>query len=420
MLDRTMRALLVLSLSCFAIACGEGDTSEGTNTNNTTDTTDTTPVDQGTTTPVDMGSNNTTPADMDPGGGEDMDDPLDMDPADMAPEDMNDGDMDDGDMAPEDMGEEDMEEIDMGPPVPCAFPSMDPACPMGDYGPGTFLTQFTIDASRSPVCCNDFNGDGNNDNFVGLSVIPLARTLGFADVNMAIASEIDAGELVYLMGFSNWSNVANDTSLDAFFLTGVDDDPMSYMDNLMGTGGFHVDPMSFDAMGDPISGFSIARVRNGKLSAFGGTLQVRFPDLVEDVDLVLVDVTFTADVEPVGADLAAGGGVRLTNGELGGILLRDRMLDSMNTVARNCPCLGTDILAPNSSGTSYTCLMDESAGDQCVNDPRDECSTIGQVQLCKTFATFSRLADVQTRNNEAGYSFGARVTSVKTKLSNAP
>ncbi|MEM1348875.1 MAG: hypothetical protein AAGI01_09985, partial [Myxococcota bacterium] len=251
MFERTARALLALSLSCFIVACGAENNSENNSENNDStndDAMDMAAVEQGNTTPVDMNSGNNTTEDMPADEGTGTEEPEDMGRVDMAPEDMG-----EEDMAPEDMGEEDMAPEDMGA--------------TSGYGPGTFFNSFVVDAT----CCVDFDNDGVNDNAVGAFFLPqiqLAEVFT-SDVQASINAEIDAGQLVYLLEFSDWDNALNDESLNAHFLIGADDDS-DFSGNLNGTGGFHVNPESFDAQGNPLYKFASVQVTNGRLEATGG------------------------------------------------------------------------------------------------------------------------------------------------------
>ena len=116
----------------LALAACSGD--EGSKNSSNTDTPDT-GVDA--TPSPDMGSagNNATEEDM--AAPDDMTSP----PEDMSPADVSEPDM---------TTEPDVADMAMVPDLPpqmCFHPSTDPACPMGQYGPGTFLNAIEVDES---------------------------------------------------------------------------------------------------------------------------------------------------------------------------------------------------------------------------------------------------------------------------------
>jgi hypothetical protein len=345
-------------------------------------------------------------SDMPTGGVE-----MGMQPVDMGPADMT--------MTPVDMGVADMPDVedmlDLADveEYACFFPSSDPMCPQGPWGAGSLLSEFFI--VPNATCCFDYTGNGQIDNRVGTQVIGLANNLGFADVNAAIARAVGTGELVYLITYANWENETQDLNIDMKMLTGTDTD-LDYLDNLQGTGSFFVSPDSFEPHGDPKWRFANARVFASKLSATGGRLNITFPGLVDDVDLLLENVRIEADVVP-GASLEAGGRVALINGRMGGALVRDRFYDSLNVVARNCGCIGQDILEPNASRTAYVCKLERTV---CEQDPDDGCRTVGDRNFCFTLGLLSSQTDIDLNGDgrRDAFSFGATFTAVGTQLLN--
>ena len=84
------------------------------------------------------------------------------------------------DMAIADMAPDMPEEMDMlmypdAEMFACAYPSSDPMCPMGEFGPGAYITSFEI--VNDNTCCRDFDDDGMLENFIGSQILPSAEML---------------------------------------------------------------------------------------------------------------------------------------------------------------------------------------------------------------------------------------------------
>ena len=362
------------------------------------------------------------------GGGMTPDDLGGQEPLDMArdtggttPQDMGGGETG-GDMTAGDGGADMMDMAADMSPFPadlgmdsCAWPSSDPGCPMTAFGPGAFFN--TLKIVRDDTCCRDFDGDGTDDNYIGRNVVGLLETATGQDFDANTTAAINAGALVYLLEFANWSNERWDAMLDVTVLTGADSDT-DFAPNLMGTGQFLASGDSYDPVtDDPKWSFQRAEVRDRRLVATGGNIRLDFPGLSDAVDLELVDVQIEADVEP-GADLQGGGGATLLNGELSGVLLRDQLFGSLNDVARACPCIGTPILSKNDNG-SYSCVLTQAQAQACEPSPSSTCRSIGSMAICQGILPgLSRQVDVDVDGDgkEDGYSFGARFSTVPAEI----
>lgn len=414
-------ALLLLLLASLTACTAEqpGDTSENNMSSNSSAKQDMQPS-----------NNRQSGEDMKPAVDEEdmkMAASVDMRPGQTEPEDMPADVMDmrmitDMD-AIADMGSEpDMRVEDMKPElmypdaggVTCPYPSADPMCPMGPHGPGSFISEFVVVEDKS--CCRDFDGDGDNENFVGADLVSLANQFGGINVNQNTTQAINAGELVFLFEFENWNNDQYDPDITMRMLTGYDADA-NFADNVAGFGSFYVSEDSYKANGDPRWGFESARVHNGEFLATGGTLRIYFPGLVEDVTIILADAQIEADVTP-GAVLGAGGGVALTNGKLSGAILRKQFFESMNAVSSNCACIGDDMFREKTNG-SYECLFRE---DKCTTDPDSACRLTGRLDLCAGLALYSTRVDVDIDNDgkKDAFGFGATFKSVPATLLEEP
>lgn len=315
--------------------------------------------------------------------------------------------------AMEDMGAADMMMWPDMMDAACTFPTTDPNCPMGPYGPGAYVTKFQI--VEDTTCCRDFSGDGSPDNFVGSTLIRTAKTAFMQDVNANVAKAIELGLTVYLFEFKDLGDVRYDRSLSIDVLTGTDDD-LDLTNNTAGNGAFVVSPRSFDFAGQPRSYFHQAQLYNGKLFASQGRFEVTFPGLISGVELILADVELRADVMPT-STLGAGGGVGLGNGELSGAMLREPLINSMNSLARSCACIGRDIFSYQAATNTYKCELNASA---CETDAR--CKDVGDKTLCSTLAFLSRSVDIDSDGDgkRDAYSFGAKLEAVPTVLKSTP
>lgn len=297
-------------------------------------------------------------------------------------------------------------------PQACTFPTTDANCPQGPYGPGTFLTSIVIAEDNS--CCVDFTGDNVLDNEIGA----ILRLLGSAgiDANQNIATAIQTGELVYLLEFLNWQNETNDPEFSINLYYGSDA-MLPFDDNLLGMGSFLIDPISINIVTQkPKWGFPKASVSAGKLVASDGVLRLSFPGLLDAVRMEIVNANLTATVDPT-ANLSAGGGVVLTDGELSGALLRTEFFASLNEAAMLCQCIGETIFTPAANG-NYDCSLTGVQADACQTSPESGCRFLGNRTNCTVLGSLGSRADVDTNGDNAtdSFSFGARVQGTAAKI----
>ncbi len=320
---------------------------------------------------------------------------------------------------PDMMVEPDMPEPEFNPD-PCAYPTLDPQCSMGPFGPGSFITQFIIPPNDQ--CCHDLNGDGDMDNVAGASILNLAQALGGIDINGNVATAINLGLMVYLFEFRGLQDLNYDPDVTLSVLTGVDADPTEFNDNLAGTGAFRVDAQGLDpGTGLPREAFQSARVDvGGKLHAEGGTLRVYFPGLIDDVELRLINVVLDAELRS-DSTLTAGGRVRMGNGKLSGAVLRDPLFTSLNQVAAGCGCMTAalddePLFSRNSTSLRWECNL---KGDACTSafDPSD-CRNVGESRICSALALVGGFVDLDTDGDglKDAFSLGATFEAVGAEL----
>lgn len=387
---------------------------------------------------VDEGENQQTTEDV-----EDIDDDagLDTGEPDDVEEDL-DTESDDVEEDAEDDVEEDVEDdADAGPegldpvfdvePVECSFPSDDPNCPQADFGPASFFSEFVIETDDDEdACCIDISGDGQIDNFIGETVVDAVSGIsGFGDINQNIVASIGSGELLYLMEAKHWQHPMWEGDMDLrVYMGGSTNASMS--DNLAGEGIFTLSPTNFDEDGEPRFGFEQVEIRDGHLTARDGFIEVMFPGLVEAIAAQLGAVEISAEVvqdpEP---DLSAGGHFALTNGTLGGAILRDQFFKSINEEALMCDCLELDdyegdepdlwadgLFNYYEAQDRWICDWKSAAASTC-QDPEEpvECQTLGYRDLCTMLAAFSGQTDVEV-DGEPSFSIGIRFESVTTEI----
>ena len=331
-----------------------------------------------------------------------------------------DGNSDDGDSdgtPDDDDGDGDEEELifEDVDPVDCAYPSDDLDCPQGEYGPASFMS--TIEIVPDTTCCSDLTGDGQYDNVLGTLVGMLQGVPTFGDVNGNIQDSIDDGQMAYLFEAHGLTHPQWTPSFDLFIHeAGATAYPPAV--NLAGEGGFLLRHWSIIAgTGIRRYGFESAYIYDGQLVGQNGTFQIRFPGLLENIDALVKGVTLTADVvQDPAPNLTAGGGFALTNGRLGGAIMRDALYESMNQAAQDCECMGDDVILYyyEDAGDLWRCGLKAEDQDACVGAPI-ECRSLAQTQLCAVLAQISRQADVVI-DGERALSVGLKIETVPTEI----
>ena len=324
-------------------------------------------------------------------------------------------------------------------PVDCAYPSDDAECDEDEdaYGPATFLREFSIETERSgdEQCCFDLDGSGEIDNFVGETLVSLATQIdGFENINDNIQVTIESGELSYLFEMSHWEHPQWDESARMSVYQGG----TVQGDYLGGEGEFYLPASNFSDDGNPLFGFGEVQIIDGELQASDGFVEVSMPGLLDELAFELANAEMRADVvqdpEP---DLTAGGSFSLSDGELGGVILRDNFYKNLNAESLLCDCLDLDLpddFDPDdpdlwSDGLfryiegqvddhpgRWTCDGKTQSGDACL-DPSEpvECQTLGDSGVCSVLGIISDDPDVKV-DGEWGFSIGARFESVPATL----
>jgi hypothetical protein len=315
-----------------------------------------------------------------------------------------------------DVEEEDPLEFPDVDPVECAYPTTDPECEPGDFGPGSFVTRLHIVGDTS--CCADLTGDGEINNLMGTLLGALETVEGFEDVNGEIQTSINDGQLAYLLEAAHWNHPEFDPSVD-LFLHEARATQATMEDNLAGQGNFLLAPWSIvDGTDVRRFGFESAYVYEGVLYAEGGVFQIRFPGLVENIDARMEKISLVASVvQDPAPDLTAGGGFGLREGRMGGAIIRDALFESLNEAALDCECMGEDVVFyfyEGGTADRWHCGLKVEDEAACV-DGTVECRALAQRQLCVSLAALSPLADVVV-DGERAFSVGLSISSVPTEI----
>lgn len=319
---------------------------------------------------------------------------LDVTPEDMEPD------------APEDMPP-DFEE------QPCFHPATNPQCPAKEFGAASIMTTLVILPDNS--CCFDFGGNAALDNRLG-TLLSAAESLGF-DVNTGIANALRFGDVIYALEYSGLSNTTYANNFGLAFYTARDTD-FDFAPNYEGLGQIYVSPEALLTQSPPTPrwSFQTTSVRNNQLEASEGFLKLDFPGLLDEVRINVTQARLTATIEP-DADLRGGGRVALSNGKLGGVVLRDDFFSSLNDASFNCECIERRVYTRNANGT-YSCNSTFDDELSCQTSPLAGCRFLASQQYCGQIGSLSSLVDIDTDGNGAndGYSFGATFTAVGAEI----
>jgi hypothetical protein len=322
----------------------------------------------------------------------------------------------DADMGPEDMTPEDMAPEDMPPDFdeqPCFHPAADPQCPPKEFGAASIMTTFVILPDNS--CCFDFGGNQALDNRLG-TLLSAAESLGF-DVNTGIANALRFGDVIYTLEYSGLSNTVYANNFGLAFYTARDTD-FDFEPNFMGMGEIYINPEALltQSPPEPRWSFGTTSVRNNELQASDGFLKLDFPGLLDEVRINVTQAKLTATIEP-DADFKGGGRVALSNGKIGGVVLRDDFFGSLNEASANCECIQRRVYSRNASGT-YSCNSTIDDEISCQLSPLAGCRFLASQQYCGQIGSLSSLVDIDTDGDGAndGYSFGATFTAVGAEI----
>lgn len=239
-------------------------------------------------------------------------------------------------------------------------------------------------ASRvEPVCCFDFNDDGNVDNKLG-DLLSNSLVTGFFSVNTTLEEQIADGGLVLLLETKNVTDIANASNVTVNGFYGADADA-DLTNNATGMSAFTVNPSSFtpNTM-SPVIAFSGASIASSTLSAGPSIFRLSIPLLGASLDLAINGTRFESAVAagPAGADkgLAMGG----TDGAmLGGYVAMRDLAGAFNTYFNaECTCVtkkdtSKDYVVVNTGATAESLNVNIKDGSACTGEGEDTCKQAG-------------------------------------------
>lgn len=210
------------------------------------------------------------------------------------------------------------------PPARCGEEGASDRC---DEDPETFefgtASKISALAIAGADCCFDLDGDGFEDNSLSLAASLANESLadGIADGSLSLILEHDGLEALEV-----------GQAFDINFLLGAE----STVD------GEIIDPASFDSGVAPQAVLPNATiVDDGGVSvveAGPGTVVIVLELFGLELSLALRNAVVSADI--VDAESSLETGVTLENGRLGGLVLFDELVTTINNVTATCDCLG--------------------------------------------------------------------------------
>lgn len=240
----------------------------------------------------------------------------------------------------------------------------------------------------------DLTGDGEPDNALGALVDTLGGVVEDLNVNGALATAIEAGELNIGFGWPSYDSdgdrLAGPAEANFFVLTDPDDDPF--------TRDAWTVPLSnfIDGTGEPRVRF-VGEVDEADFASLRtDTFTLRLPFFGIDVNVELLDAGLDGEVVP------SDDGV-VMDGVITGAAPVDAMWDAFNGVIASCDCVTGGPLIVG-TGPSATCgTLDTSA---CGGGDAETCTALPE------FCTFARAVivgalDVDTDGDDEPDAFSA-------------
>lgn len=266
------------------------------------------------------------------------------------------------------------DEVDAGTPAPDPEPAN--ACEYKFAERASFVTQLRFGAGdgRPDGCCFDFNGDGRQDNKLGV----FARAnLSTVDVDAPYAEALTLGEISLLLETRGITDPRNSPAVDVrvFRARREATVPAPGFD---GTASLVVDPAGFvPDTGVASERFEQAEIVDGKLSASKGNLRMPVWLVGSIFQLPLQNARLEAvvDVGPNGKGLTFDGtelddASGMTRGaRLGGVIPRQSLLDAINRRVEGCSCVqlpsGGSLIGPTGRCQIANTSACGSGAEQC-------------------------------------------------------
>jgi hypothetical protein len=260
-----------------------------------------------------------------------------------------------------------------------------------EWGTASVITSFAIEGEADdPVCCFDYNGDGDVDNALG-TLLAGANFQG--QINDSIAEGINDGSIAILLEHDGLEGpLMGGTTAEFnvnFWLgewgTDADGNVITALDPA-GNNPLLIDPASIDSGAQPLAYIPDAQLDGGAVDAGPGVFQLAIELLGTPLVLRVSAARVQADVDFPNSSI--DGGVALTNAQLGGYVKAEDIVEAINVFATTCECLGLNG-APLLGDTGCSPNADAAA---CTDAGEDTCAQIAS--NCNLLSAVPALADI--------------------------
>lgn len=275
-----------------------------------------------------------------------------------------------------------------------------------DFEPGSFIDQLEL---AEPGCCFDYTDDGEPDNAIG-EMIDLADTLEVEGVsidliNQEVEQAIDNGQLQMVLEHDGLEAVQVN---EQFVVNALQADSVE-------DGEAVIDPGSFEEGTHPYSQLPNGTIfqPDDELVFVAGPGQFTLPPEFGEALLfgVELDEGLTAEevrmtATPIASSAGVEGGVILEAGHIGGLVLREDVIELFNDSAAECECLDTPDEALQDGGDTCDIEDAEDKVEACDAMGDEACAMLGD--LCSDFWLMAGMTDVDATGDgeEDAFSVG--------------
>lgn len=265
-----------------------------------------------------------------------------------------------------------------------------------DWGPASVVSKLMI--AGETECCVDFDGDGEVNNGLG-ALASIASTQG-TDLNVTLQGAIDDGSVALVLEHEGLNTAGGDFAIN--FLLGDQDGDFTAPD-AAGGNKYTINPASFDQGVWPQARIGQATLSGTAVTSMPGVVGITIELFGIGLNLRVSEATVKAAVA-AGSDAATG--VKLTDGEIGGIIRVADLANELNKfAANNCGCIQKDgasltepFLVPDADKpgpANFACTAGLTY-DMCdeADQVQNVCKQAGQV--CSYLSFLPLLADVDS------------------------
>ena len=267
-----------------------------------------------------------------------------------------------------------------------------------DWSPASVISELKILSGTN--CCQDFNGDGANDNALG-SISILVNP-----ANSAIEKAIADGSVAIVFEHEGLSDSSTDFDINVLQ---AEPSTAGTAPNAAGGTPYKVVPSSFAKGAYAKARITDATLEGTRVTGGPGNVALTISVLGITITLPLVQAQVAANVDLANSELTSGGkGVALNDGELSGVVGLEALKDELNRVASSqCGvCFKKDaapftedlfVLAQDSDGTySLTCTPGVTSDTCDANDTiQSACKQVAGLGCTSAGAVLVGAADVK-------------------------